>query len=117
MNDAYSRLYRAVLAVLVECDPLELADPAMTLADEYEAEAREIARRALGAPADAGDHGALIQEVFVRQFGARISDGDVARIVQAVGRQLEPIRRTRAPEELQNDLAEFDIELEDPYAR
>lgn len=84
MSDPYSRLHRSVLAVLVECDPLELADPEIMLEDEYEAEAREIARRVLVAPAGEGDFESLIQDVFVQQFDARISDDDLAKIVQVV---------------------------------
>ncbi len=84
MSDPYSRMHRAVLAALAACDPLGLADPAIRLEEEYDAEAREIARRALGASADTGALESLIQEVFVQQFKTRISDADLAKIVRVV---------------------------------
>lgn len=78
----YGRLYRAVLSVLVERDPLALADPQISLFDEYEAEAREIARRAVGASGDKDSLRTLIQDVFVQQFEARISDEDLEALVR-----------------------------------
>lgn len=85
MNDEYSQRCRAVLSVLVERDPLELADPENSLLDEYEPEAREIARLAPAASADPEKLRAMIQRVFVQQFDARISEDDLAMIIRAAG--------------------------------
>lgn len=43
--------------------------------------------------------------------------GPIARKTWVPSEQLAPIWRTPAPTGLQDDLAEFDIELDDPYER
>lgn len=43
--------------------------------------------------------------------------GPIARKSWVPSEQLAPIWRTPAPKGLTNDLADFDVELDDPYAR
>jgi len=43
--------------------------------------------------------------------------GPIARESWVPSEQLAPIWRTPAPQGLREDLADFDVELDDPYAR
>lgn len=81
---AYERLCGIVLAVLVQEDPIGLAGPDNDLADEYDAEAREIARR-LVHTGRGEDVAAVIDEVFVASFGATPPCGGAQRIAAALG--------------------------------
>ncbi len=83
--DDYTALHRRVLDALVREDPMRLADPAIQLADEYDAEAREIARRMV--LSDAGDEEAVtaaVIETFQRAFDKRLPADGVSAVAARI---------------------------------
>lgn len=83
---AYEDLRRAVLAALAREDPMDLADPDNDLDDEYDAEAREIARLMVhaGGTDDAAAFASAIAVTFAESFGERLPPRRVARIAAAL---------------------------------
>lgn len=86
---SYERRHKIVLAVLVEADPMDLAAPDNDLPDEYDAEAREIARRLVhaGGSGDRDSVAAVIDEVFVATFGTTLPPATTRRIAMVIGEQ------------------------------
>lgn len=81
----YKRLVEAVLAALVHEDPMDLGAPDNDLRDEYESEAREIARRLIHAESsDAADAASAVVETFSKSFGAMLPLRRVARVAAAL---------------------------------
>lgn len=83
---AYEDLHRAVLAAIVREDPIELSGPGNDLTEEYDAEAREIARRLVHA-GGTGDSAAVAQAftaTFEESFGTRLPVRRIARMVAAL---------------------------------
>lgn len=80
---SYERLHGAVLAILVREDPMGLAAPDNDLADEYDAEAREIARRLVHA-GHGEDVATVIDEVFAASFDMTLPGGGAQRIAAAL---------------------------------
>lgn len=83
---AYEDLHGVVLFVVVHEDPMGLADPDIDLADEYEAEAREIARLLVhaGGTDDAAAVASAINETFAESFGERLPPRRIARMAAAL---------------------------------
>lgn len=79
----YERLRGVVLAALVREDPMGLSAPDNDLADEYDAEAREIARRLVHAGRRAGVT-AVIDEVFEASFETTLPRAVTHRIAAAL---------------------------------
>lgn len=82
----YQHLYRTVLAALVREDPMGLADPANDLVEEYESEAREIARRLVrsGGAHDQSAVAETVAQVSETSFGEPLSRDWVGRVADAV---------------------------------
>lgn len=85
-TDGYAVLHRTVLAALVSGDPMELADPAIDLADEYDAEAREIARRLVhaGGTGDPEAMTAAVTGTFADAFDKTLPSYRVEWIVDGI---------------------------------
>ncbi len=82
LYDAYVRALRAALARI---DPIGLADPAIDLVEEYDGEAREIARRLVHAhPADRALIEATVAEVLREAYDEPPGYDAVAAIAEAV---------------------------------
>lgn len=83
---SYERQHRRVLAALVDEDPMDLAAPDNDLSDEYDAEAREIARRLVHVDGS-GDAAVVVTtmiHVLAESFGTRLPLRRIARIATAI---------------------------------
>lgn len=83
---AYEELHRTVLAALVHEDPMDLAYPDSDLTDEYDSEAREIARLLVHARGrgDRDSVAAVIEGVFAASFDTGLSRQRTHRMAAAI---------------------------------
>lgn len=82
----YDHLLRTVLSALVLEDPMGLSDPAIDLAAEYEAEAREIARRLVHADRtdDQQVVAEIVADVFAAAFDERLTAEGMTRVAARI---------------------------------
>lgn len=85
-ENRYERLHESVLAALVREDPMDLSAPDNDLQDEYDSEAREIARRLVHASGalDAAVFAATTVHVFTESFGDRPPLRRIVRVATAL---------------------------------